>query len=153
MMGSRLYFRFSDEEQWSSKMNSLFSELKNIGILPQSHSSSLSLYTSPSLSTASSSIPPSSSPFLPSPSLSPSLPSIKMMLQWEEKEVEEWLTKSKLATIIPIFKKNEMDGASMIELRDILLNDRHKFLELLEKMGVSIGVTMKLATSLKMFGN
>lgn len=139
MVGSKLYFKFTEEDGWEEKITNLVAEIKNLGVQPKS---------SPTIV-----IPPSPSAF-PSPSPSPvTLPPAivqNQIISWKEKEVGEWLTKCGLEKLIPVFKKHEFSGSSLSELRDVVINHRQEYFSLLKEMGVSIGVTLHLAAHLKL---
>lgn len=141
MIGSKLYFRFSDEDGWEEKMTNLFNELKNLGIHPLSAPASMS-----SSLTLSSSFPA----LLPQTQQQAS-PSIKLMATWGTKEVDEWLSKCNLNKLIIIFQTHDIVGESLIELHHILLQNRAEYMSLMKEMGATIGVTLQLATNLKKY--
>lgn len=155
MLGSRLYFQFSEENEWEQKMSGLINELKTMGVYP--------LTTSPSPSISSPSIPPPVSPpsippppisppvISPSPQAPPALPSTRSVLMlWKENEVNAWLTRCDLQKLIPIFQQHDFSGGSLKELHDILIHHRSEYFAFMKEMGVSIGLTLQLSAHLKL---
>lgn len=154
LVGSRLYFRFSDENAWEEKMTNLINELKKQGIFPQSDPL-ISLSTSNPFSPISLLSPSiQNSPKNPFPQVTtknqPEPANTKNMINWKGKEVGEWLKKCGLEDLIPIFDEYKFFGGSIMELHFTLINHRQEYFLLLKEMGVTIGLTLQLATHLRL---